>query len=297
VVIARSVAALSFVLCLGASVVGCGTGGGAEAGCTSPAACGGDPTGAWLVQSACQSVPALAYTTSQLYPAQTTPQTPKLAKPQPSNKASGDWCSELVYVPADPNVPDFPQGKVTNVNLYYPPAPLDGASLILGRDHSLSASIEVISPYTTHFTTNCLIAHGANPTCSDLAKQIHEFYTPMPNYQDIKCCAPGTPADQCCAWDEPSDQCKFNNSSNGCDCSYYYRTTNASAGAWQVSGENIYFFTDNAMQPMNSATFCASNNQLTISGRDGLSLFNVNGLRTLTLGPCTDEKRCPRAPN
>jgi len=251
---------------------GCG-GGRAEAGCSEPEPCGGNPAGLWKVQSACQSVPALAYTTSMLYPPQTMPQTPKLAKSPPSNKASGSWCSELVYLPVDPNVPDFPKGKVTSVNLYYPPAPLNFGTVTIAPNHTYSTGIAVESPYTTHFATSCLSAHGANPTCTDLAEQIFEYYRPMPNYQDIVCCAPGSPKGQC-----------LPDSSNGCDCSYSYRTVNADMGSWQTTDDVLYLFSGyNAIQPMIQATFCAKGDHLTITGREGQSLFNIMGLRTLSL--------------
>jgi hypothetical protein len=256
---------------------GC-SGGGAEAGCASGESCGGDPTGSWKVQNACQYVPALAYTTSTLYPPQTMPQTPKLAKPPPSNKASGDWCSELVYLPPDPKVPDFPKGKVTNVNLYYPPAPLNYGTIIFSSDHTYQTGIAVDSPYTTHFAPACITAHGATPTCTDLAEQIFNFYVPMPNYTDITCCAPGSTAGHC-----------LPDASNGCDCSYSYRTVNADMGSWRTSDDILYLFSGyNAMQPMIQTTYCARGGQLSMSGRDGQSLFNIMGLRTLVLSRDVD---------
>jgi hypothetical protein len=213
-----------------------------------------------------------------LYPPKTMPQTPKLAKPQPSNKASGDWCSELVYLPPDPSVPDFPKGKVKNVVLYYPPAPLDFGTVSLAADHTYNTGIAVKSPSATHFAPACLIAHGATPSCTDMAEQMIAFYGPMPNYRDIVCCAPDSPADKC-----------LPDSSNGCDCTYYYRSTNADLGTWRTSDNILYMFSSvSLIQPVVQSTFCARDGALTITGREGQSLFAVTGLRTLSLVPGGD---------
>ena len=115
---------------------GCG-GGGAEVGCSEPEPCGGNPVGLWKVQSACQSVPALAYTTSMLYPPQTMPQTPKLAKPPPSNKAERKLVLGARLPTRDPEKTDFPKGRVTSVNLYYPPAPLNFGSITIAPNHTV----------------------------------------------------------------------------------------------------------------------------------------------------------------
>jgi hypothetical protein len=206
------------------------------------------------------------------------PQTPKLAKPAPSNKASGDWCSELVYLPPDPKVEDYPKGKVTNVNLYYPPAPLAFGSITFAPDHTYGSTIGVDSPSSTYFTPACITAHGATPSCTDLAEQITLFYKPMPNYQDVVCCAPGSPAGQCLP--DPS---------NGCNCSYTYRSTNSDMGSWRTADDILYLFSGySAIQPMVQTTYCARGGQLSMSGRDGVYLFNIVGLRTLVLGRDAD---------
>jgi hypothetical protein len=248
---------------------GC-TGGGAESGCGEIEPCGGDPVGTWNVQSACQAVPLLAYTTSPLDPPQAMVQNPKLAKPPPSGKASGDWCSDLVYLPPDDA---NPEGSVTSVTLYHPPVQIKTGTILLTAAHTYQTSFASESPFTTHFATSCLIAHGANPSCNTLGKKITEHFIDMGNVQSVVCCTPDSPAGQCL--DDPR---------NGCDCSYYYRSVNADYGAWQTSGDILYMFSPSIrMQPTIETTFCARGDQLTLTGRDGQSLFNIMGLRTLTL--------------
>jgi hypothetical protein len=277
------------------AVVGSGcTGDGAEYGCPSLRSCGGDPTGAWKATSWCDKVIPSTFTNSEqgttadgVFAAQNQPQSPTLAKPSGPVTSSGNWCESLIYSPPNPNNPVTTQlptnGAITSLSLYHPNASVTGLTLNFLADHSYQASATTNGPAAVHFDNSCLTAYGANPSCSDLGTQLHQFYFAMPNFQNIVCCSTGSVGDD--AGNCPAD------SRNGCDCTYTYAGTAADEGIWRVVGSTLYLTsTENPTVQLVEASFCADRSNpnmptLTISGFNGFDLDGVNGFRTATMVP------------
>jgi hypothetical protein len=263
-------AAAALALPLGAwaavGTSGC-SGAGANLGCTVAGDCGGNPEGAWFATSVCQFIPPLSYTANALFPQQTAPQTPKLATPPPSNKPSGDWCSQLLY---SPEVSPLTGSHVGFVNLFHAPAPVVFATVIMTPDHAYNYAQTAASPNEAHFAPTCLTSEGANPSCTDLAAGVEGYYSSTPNFapQSFVC----TPA-----------------SDGGCDCSYSFEIISADQGVWQTVGNTLTFFSNQSgSQPITTTTFCASGGTLTMTGVNGQSMFSLTGLRTLFMAQALD---------
>jgi hypothetical protein len=271
----HTLAALPAVLAITmiAAAAGC-TGGGAEYGCADIPPCGGNPVGVWKAHGFCQYTPPLSYKVQQPDPppqAIALAQSPNLVKVPAPPRASGDWCTSLQYVPPNATNPNTPEGGIAQLyQLANTPGAVVGAQVTLSANHDYQVAVELLGTTTAHFAPTCLMQFGANPSCDDLAAQLGTFET-QPNYKTHP------PPYFACA--KAAD--------GGCDCTYSYEGTNADQGTWQIgSDNNLYFFSaQSQFQPVVQTTYCASANQLTLSGSNGQSLFATSGLRTLTLVP------------
>jgi hypothetical protein len=243
-----------------AATVGCGAQG-AEQGCPSPLACGGNPTGTWRFAGlGCQARVPSPYKPISLYPQQTVPQSPSLSKPPASSTTGGNWCSDLVYLPPSAS---NPRGQVMNVALFANPAPLTSAELIFRSDHTYNIAVNFQGVDKAHFTPECIGAYGAAPTCADLATAIQQFYIEPPPFSNIACT-------------RAADQ--------GCDCTYDYENPVVDMGLWSTDGTLLYEYSSLGQQPY-PATYCVSGSgpgaQLTVTGYQGRTLTNIPGLRTI----------------
>jgi hypothetical protein len=249
------------------------SGGGANLGCPNSDGCGGMLVGNWQTpdpitpHSVCQFVPPLSYSVPIPDPPQIAPQNPKLAKPS-STKSAGSWCQDLKYV----------NGQIAQINLFHAPAPVSQVGLSLLGSNAYSSTVVLLSYDSTHFDSSCLTAYGDNPSCQDLGDGIMPFYVAMPNFQNVVCCSTGSKAND--AGVCPIDP------SNGCDCTYTYKSVHYDMGAWQVSGNVLSLYSAiNPTQPITTANYCVRDGKLTITGYNGQSMFNVNGLRSATMLP------------
>jgi hypothetical protein len=150
------------------------------------------------------------------------------------------------------------------------PGPVQQVSMLLSPDHQYNVAVQSTGVTTGHFAPSCLQAYGANPSCSDLEAQLTTSQQGQPNFL---------------IHDPPFTCVKA--SDNGCDCTWYWQSTEADQGVWQTSGDILYFFSNQGTnQPIIETTFCAKpGQQLAVSGRNGSSMFSVEGLRTMTLVP------------
>jgi hypothetical protein len=257
---------------------------GAQLGCPSINACGGNPQGTWTLQSPdsyCVYVPPVTYAvpTSNppltFVPAQASlAQMPSKATPP---KSAGDWCYSLEYLPSAPADSGFTPGGVVTVALPIPPGGIAPAAdlgdagppvlFALQPNYTYTVYAKTLAYAQIHFAPPCLTAFGATPTCSDLTiqTQAHLTATSQGAFLDFSC---------------------VDSAAGGCDCSYTYAGEAADQGSWRVSGTVLYFLSESsATQQVVATDFCAKDNSLVVSGHNGISLFNDRGLRTLTLAP------------
>jgi len=255
---------------LAMSAAGC-SGNGAEGGCPPITACGGDLTGVWQAQSACQYTPTTPSQPLNYLQYILQPMDPVVAAVQPLATTSGDWCSNLFY-PAP--------GAIANVNLWHGPATWQSGTVAFNSDGSYKTSLvyEALGS-STHFAPPCLQTGGFSATCMQLQTDLVKFYMSAKGQKyDKLTCAQAT--------------------DSGCDCSYTYEVDLVDQGTWKVQPDGTLLetsepsaYTYNGIQipelqptvPV-PVTYCATNNGvLTLSGSNGTSLSGVLGLRTLVL--------------
>jgi hypothetical protein len=188
--------------------------------------------------------------------------------PQPAPKSSGDDCAAVVY---EPNILPNSATHLKSASLPHGIGTVFGIPLVMSADHQYNIAVETQSNTTFHFKPSCLTAYGANPSCSELGSALTAYYVGMGNFSGSFTCTLA--------------------SDNGCDCVYPFASYEADTGTWQVSGNVLYFFSggEDQGQPVTETTFCVppDGKTFSISGRNGESMFNVKGFRTVTLVPST----------
>ncbi|HWZ90283.1 MAG TPA: hypothetical protein VNW92_15575 [Polyangiaceae bacterium] len=268
------------------AAAGC-SGKGAEGSCPDAPSCGGDPTGTWSVLGGCQ-FPA-DQIAQALGPSENVknPQPPVLtASPLPAT-TSGAWCARLFYAFNDTD-PMIPNSKIREVDLPHgAPGLAPGGQISFNPDSTYGAKLNFSGGNATHFAPLCLQVGGANPSCTDLAANLTQFYVskalpdaqgnPTPPLFDTISCVDST--------------------QGGCDCEYNYTLTLTDAGTWLNLGPVLTETSNNASYQINgqavaasqqpsksmAASFCSSGASLTLSGYNGTTLSSVPGLRVLSL--------------
>jgi hypothetical protein len=231
-------------------------------------ACGGDPTGLWMISNSCQE-PAYQSPNPVTYYGQ-----PDTMARQPSPEpTSSDWCSYLIWTdnPQDPTKPVqsfvFPHdtlaintGKVTYDGT--------GAYAVLMStigSGSIDLSASCLSRFS--FVYQCASFGGATPTAGvhsltdDLTTYSGKMGTAM---QNIDCADDG---------------------SGGCLCSYDLTsdpTGGGLSGHWSTQGSVITHFGGTNVLP-SQADLCVSGDTMTLWGHDSTDIWGQAGLRTVTL--------------
>ena len=247
-------------LTLALLAAGC-SGKGVTGTCSDVGACGGDPSGSWLVQSTCQydvAPPVLRQT--PIAAGYTTPQTPNAAVPPPSNVTSGEWCQNLVYSPDNSVL----------VSLYAD-GPLEyelgGTMSFDPVTGNYTATMRVSHQFATHFTPACITAHGAHPTCDQLTQSISGYLSgAFVNYNDFLC---------------------HNATDGGCDCTYKYGEGVGETARYAHVGNELYILDAMSGKPPHSYDFCIQGNTMTVGGHNGSHLFGSDGLRSMVMTRCS----------
>jgi hypothetical protein len=279
-------------------MAGCGKG--AKGDCPQLEICGGNPASntPWQVFDYCQ-VPVVRPSQAgdvNDFQQMTPPLAPTVAPPQPNpvvaqQTTSGDWCSSLVLKE------DL---SVANVSLWHASPHISHdltnkpSTIIIAPDHTYLTKLELDEEDATHFDPRCLVQNGAAmPTCTALGKGLSDFYKSQNPVVPAAFTGPGgTP-------DMPKIACTGDALVTGCDCSYTFNLEIEDSGTWAIDPtDSTVLVQDSTVlqfngQTMNAAastttlrtSFCVDNNGLSLSGLRGGSISNVQGLRTLGLGP------------
>ncbi|HWZ90284.1 MAG TPA: hypothetical protein VNW92_15580 [Polyangiaceae bacterium] len=260
--------ALSLALLAGAC-----TGKGVAGSCADIGACGGDPQGSWLVQSTCQfdvTPPPLSQVL--IAAGYTTPQTPALANPPPSNTVSGEWCENLDYS-TDSNGQSMSNGQTMVAVSLFAGGPLEyqlgGTMSFDPNTGNYTATLKVQHDFATHFTPGCINAHGAYPTCQALTDSISGYLSgAFVNYNNFAC----TPS-----------------SDGGCDCTYRYGEGVGETARYAVMGNELYILDAMSGLPPHAYDFCIQGDTMTVGGHNGSHLFGSAGLRSMVMTRCSGQ--------
>ncbi|HVY32099.1 MAG TPA: hypothetical protein VHB79_36435 [Polyangiaceae bacterium] len=177
------------------------------------------------------------------------PQRP--AGDRPTERGTADWCS---------NVALRQDGTLQQYLGWYPPIPVQDATLDLLSDGNYEMHITYFAKQHVDFSATCLSAQGVSESCAAFGRNLKEFVAPEANIYNVLC----YPAE------------------SGCGCDYDLSLIGGPSGQWSVDEAHATLtFFDALGGPPALATYCQKGDTLEITGKDGSRLFNQFGLRTM----------------
>jgi hypothetical protein len=263
---------------------------GATGGCDVVGACGGDPTGAWMVEPALSCTFQAVTRMAQNY-ANTAPYYEPESGALAPAVTSGAQCWDLSFDKdgslATPKTPvPNPDYVISGVVNFFP-------------DHSYTYGLTAVSTTDVHIARSCLGVNGANlgpngtpTTCAILADKMNAS---IPASTTTYMSLDGTPSFRCV---EGGD---------GCDCRFNFTETDTNSvgdkGTWAVeqgssiihhysiAGQGNFYETNPARRTVRDATFCVSpdGKTLQLTGTNGTALALKAGTRSLTLSRIPPE--------
>src|SRR6185503_12288729 len=171
--------------------------------------------------------------------------------------SSSDWCSYLVYDPAL---------GVTNFVFPYDALSLIGGTVTYDSGNNLFAAImNMTGVGSIDLSGSCLSRFAVVPSCETLTTDLATFAATEPSFQNIACVSDGRA---------------------GCRCSYtitFLPSGGPLSGRWGAAGSLLTHFAGSKQLP-SQADFCIDgNDRLTLWGHDRTDLWDLPGLRTLSL--------------
>jgi len=236
--------------------------------CAEPsgAACGGDPSGNWIVLDSCRD-PAYANPEAVTYYGQTQ----NMARQPPPEPTSSDWCSDLRYEPQKGiTLFTFPHDTLEIAPGRPVTYDLSGRYATLLRTAGVG-SVDISASCLTRFAVvfQCASADASTPegtrsVADDLAAYSGTFGT---YYQNIVCNDDGN---------------------GGCFCSYTILSEPGGgglSGRWSTQGGLMTHFPDTLPIP-SQVDLCVTGDTMTLWGHDRTAVWDQAGLRTVTLQRC-----------
>jgi hypothetical protein len=211
--------------------------------------CGGNPTGDWTLIDSCQD-PAYVPTTQRTHLGQTI----DVARTPPPEPASADWCADLKYGPSG----------ITALNLPRDTPKILGAYLRYGADNTYGVFLASSATTSFEFSWSCLTRFGYSSTCAQFGEAFANYGANLGGVKNTSC----------------------QNSENGCRCTYTSESDAAGTnltGTWSANGSVISHFANSMLLP-SQVDFCQDRaDHMTVWGRDRTNIFDIPGVRTLTL--------------
>ncbi len=263
---------------------------GATGGCDVVGACGGDPTGAWMIEPALSCTFETVTRMAQNYANNAPYYEPESGAARPA-VTSGTQCWDLTFDKdgnlATPKTPvPNPDHVISGIVTFFP-------------DHTYTYGLTAISETAVHLARSCLGVNGANlgpngtpTTCAILADKMNlSIPASTTTYMSLD----GTPSFRCV---EGGD---------GCDCLFNYTETDTNSvgdkGTWTVepgssiihhysiAGQGNFYETNPSRRTVRDATFCVSpdGQTLQLAGTNGTALALKAGTRSLTLSRIPPE--------
>ena len=233
--------------------------------CAEPsgAACGGDPTGQWIVTGSCRD-PAYQAPDPTTYYGQPDPMA-RQPLPEPTNS---DWCSDLKYDPAAGisffNFPHDTLAIAPGRPVTYDAAGKYATLLYVTGNGSADISAGCLSRFAVVF--QCAARDASTPAGTrSVTDDLADYSASFGNYfQDIACTDDG---------------------SAGCLCTYTILSVPGGGGLngrWSSQGSLLTHFADTMPLP-SQADLCVTGDTMTLWGHDHTAIWDQAGLRTVTL--------------
>jgi hypothetical protein len=239
--------------------------------CPELQSCGGNPLDKWAQMpqgqetpgTYCQEIlhkpPEEAHLRGQLFP---------VARQPIPEKATADWCSELI-VTGDLEEP------VKRNNYWWEDLPYVSGYVEYKKDGSYTASLTRKAFVDRWLSQTCLRKYGFAGGCKDFEAALEKANQGAGEYNTFTCVE--------------------NAARGGCNCNFEIFEVNALAGLYSISGSAITHFPSTPFAHYSQATMCVQGDTLRLSGMNNSFLFDKPGLRTIEMVRmnCNDGKPGP----
>jgi hypothetical protein len=216
------------------------------------AACGGDPTGVWGIDTSCRS-PAFSGPQRITYLSQPVAGTGEVAP----ESSSSDWCASLQYDPAR-----AAGQKVTLFLFSFDALAVGGGTFRYEADGTYRGLMLTSGRAALELSESCITRFGAHPSCAEFGTELAQYAASQPSFRDVHC---------------------EDGSRGGCSCSYALSFDGSYNGRFMAQGGLLTHFSSISTLP-SRADYCVSGDAMTMWGHDRTSLFDSPpGLRTLHL--------------
>jgi hypothetical protein len=238
--------------------------------CAAPsgAACGGDPTGLWMVTDTCRD-PAYQGPDPVTYYGQTQ----NMARQPPPEPTSSDWCSYLLYDPVRGITQfTFPYDTlaIASGHVTYDGVGTYGALLATSGQGSVAISASCLTRFSVDFQCGPMDpaapVPGVRSVTDDLAAYSVTLGSP---FQGIDCADDGNA---------------------GCHCIYDIASEPSGgglSGRWSTQGALLTHFASTKLIP-SQAELCVSGDTMTVWSHNRAWIWGLPGLRSVTLARTTN---------
>ena len=225
-------------------------------------ACGGDPSGVWMVTGSCrdpayQSPEAITY----------YDQTQNMARQPPPEPTSSDWCSYLVYDPV--------QG-ITQFTFPYDTLPVVGGTVTYDTAGDYAAKLLTMGSGGVDISASCLSRFAVTYQCGPA-----DASTPA----GTRSVADDLTAYAVSAGSNQQSILCVDDGKLGCLCRYDLTsepTGGALSGRWSTQGALLTHFAGTKLIP-SQTDLCVSGDTMTVWGHNRAPIWDQAGLRTVTL--------------
>jgi hypothetical protein len=224
-------------------------------------ACGGDPSGSWILTDSCRD-PAFQNPEAVTY----YDQTQTMARQPPPEPTSSDWCSDLSFDTTNGLSFMFPRDTLAfnpGGDVTYDGAGAYATKLLVAGSGSVDLSASCLSRL---FAFQCAPADATTPA------DVHSLADDLTAYS-IRI---GVPEQNIACSDDGS---------GGCFCAYTIKsepTGGGLSGRWSTQGSLLTHFGGNNLIP-SQADICVTGDTMTMWGHDRTGIWDQAGLRAVTL--------------
>jgi hypothetical protein len=238
--------------------------------CEAPsgAACGGDPTGLWMVTETCRDPAYLAPDPVTYYG-----QTQNMARMPPPEPTNSDWCSYLLYDPVRGITQfQFPYDTLTidTGNVTYDGVGTYGALLATSGKGSVGISASCLTRFAVNFQCAALDPAAPPPGLRSVTDDLAAYSVTLGSpFQSIACVDDGNA---------------------GCRCTYDIASEPSGgglSGRWSTQGALLTHFASTKLVP-SQAELCVGGDTMTIWGHNRAWIWGLPGLRTVMLTRATN---------
>jgi hypothetical protein len=238
--------------------------------CKELASCGGDildkwaqlPRGEETPGTYCQEIlhnpPVETHLRAQLLP---------VARQRLPEKATGDWCSELI-------VTGDMKEAIKNHYYWWEDLPYVEGSLEYLPDGTYRSNLTRKGIVDRWFSRTCLRKYGYGGTCQEFAAALEASNQGAGEYNGFNC---------------------TDSERGGCDCSFEIFEVNKLFGTYSQSGSTITHFAAAPIDHYSQASVCVQGDKIQLTGKDNSFLYGLPGLRTIEMERmnCNDGKAGP----